>query len=103
MRRSLLILIGSALIAVMLALGSSGVATGQEQQACGEEKAKAGLEPAIVFPPDPSIECDTNFSGFDEAYFSEGAEERDPSADEAIFGNFCEGIFVPEECLVFEA
>ena len=90
---------GSALIAVMLALGSSGVATGQETKACGDEKAPRDIESAaIVIPPDPSVECDTNFTGADEALFSEGAGEKDPSANEALFGTFCGEVFVPEYC-----
>ena len=76
-----------------------GGATGQETKACGDEKAPRDFEPAaIVIPPDPSVECDTNFTGADEALFSEGAEERDPSANEALFGRFCGEVFVPEYC-----
>ena len=62
MRRILFVLVGTALIAATLALGSGGTAFGQ---------------PVI------------DFTGANNAFFSEGADNRSPEATQRLQDNYC--------------
>jgi hypothetical protein len=99
MRRMLFVVVGSVLLVAMLALGPGGIAFGQAVNACDEDKA-GGDASAVRLQQVRGPQCD--FTGADDALFSEGAPHRSDEANLKLFSNYCSEFGDPACDVIFE-